>query len=184
MTVAPMRRKQLTRRAAMALAIGGVVLFVAVAAFAYFSAGGTGTGSSFTETMSAPVIDPAGSPSFDLTNLVPGDSVPQSLTVQTPGPGPTPSKLSLYEVNPTGTLLPGLRLKIVEDSSTVIYDGPLASGWTAGAPLAIAGTQGSLWGAGETHHFVFTASIPLTAGNEFQATNATVSFVWLRTEGA
>jgi hypothetical protein len=174
------RLKRLTGRFLLPGAVAGA-LFVAVAAYAYFSTSGTGTGSATVGTLSPPVVNPPGAPNFNVTNMVPGDSDTNSMTVTVNG-GP-PSNVSIYDQNPTGTLLSALNLKIVEDGSTVLYNGPLASGPTAGSPLALPGSgAGGSWPAGEQHSFDFTVSFP-TGGNSLQSTNASVNFVWQRKLG-
>jgi hypothetical protein len=155
-------------------------LFVGVIAYAAFSTGGTGTGTASVGTLLPPTVSPSGAPAFNAANLAPGDSVSTPATVTASGVGPA-SRLSIYEQSPTGTLVSQLNLRIVEDGSTVLYNGPLTSGPTSSSPLALPGTgSGGTWPAGEQHSFVFTVSFPSTAGNSFQSTNASVSFVWQR----
>jgi hypothetical protein len=171
-----------SRRRTASVVVPGVLaaaLFVGVIAYAFFTAGGTGTGTASVGTLLPPTVSPAGAPVFSAAHLVPGDSLSAPATVTANG-GP-PSRLSIYEQSASGTLVSQLTLKIVEDGSTVLYNGPLTSGPTSGSPLALPGTgTGGAWPAGEQHSFLFTVSFPSTAGNSFQSTNASVSFVWQR----
>ena len=187
MIAATLGRKRVTRRVAMAATVIGTSLFVAVAVYAYFSATGSGTGLAITggATFPAPLIDPAGAPDFSLTNMSPGDTATQTVTVTAPGAaGPSPTKIAIYEQGATGTQLSQLSLKVVEDGTTTIYDGPFATSWTASSPLVVPGNVGGgLWSAGEQHHLVFTVTFALTADNTFQSTSAMASFVWTRTQG-
>ncbi len=175
----PFLPARLKRSTGKLVALAATALFVGVTAYAYFTSTGSGTGTVAVGTLSAPVVSPPQSPDFNLTNMVGGDTAVQSVSVTVNGGLPT--VMSLYEQTATGTLLPQLNVKIVEDGTTTVYNGPLATGWTASSPLALPGSGATgLWPAGESHTFVFTVSLPSSAGNSFQSASASVSFVWQR----
>ncbi|HEY4347891.1 MAG TPA: hypothetical protein VGM80_09900 [Gaiellaceae bacterium] len=180
-----LRLKRLTRRALLPLLVATTVMFGVAGVFAYFSATGSGTGVALSgaSTFPAPAVDPTGAPDFDLTNMAPGDTATQTVTVQAPGGGPSPSAMAIYEQGATGSLLSQLSLKVVEDGTDTLYDGAFDTTWTAASPLALPGRAGGLWAAGEEHTFVFTVTFALGAGNTYQTTNAGASFVWVRTQG-
>ena len=173
--------RRLTGRVMVPGAIA-LALFVAVAAYAYFVRSGSGTGTAPVVSFSAPVVSPAGEPAFADTDLVPGDSDSRLVTVTAAAGGP-PSTIALYEQALTGSLTRELNLQIIEDDARTVYDGPLASGWTATSPFALPGSGGGLWAPGEQHSFRFTVSFPKDVGNSAQSANASLNFVWLREVG-
>ena len=121
---------------------------------------------------------------FNATNMVPLDVINNTATVKVVGAAA--SSVTLAETNVThggpvgsGNLANKLQLKIEDTTSgaSTVYNGALDSMSTQ--TLAGAGSGGS-WNANEIRTYKFTVTFP-ASGNEYQATNAAVTFVWTRT---
>jgi hypothetical protein len=180
MTPAPTPVPARVRRWAARVAIPLAILVAAGAVgYAWFSGSGQTTVTVPVGTLSAPLVNPPGEPAFDLAGMVGGDSQARPMTVTVSGGLPT--VVGIYEVATTGPLLAALHLKIVEDGSTTVYDGPLLASWTAGSPLVLPGAgAGGKWPAGESHSFVFTVSLPTGAGTTFEGATGSLNFIWTR----
>ena len=142
------RFRRLVRRSWIPLALMAMVLVIGTGAQGFLTSTASGGGTATVGGPLAPAtIDPAGAPDFDLSDMYPGEVSSQTVTVTAPAGGTTdPSQLAIYEPDASGALLPDLSLKVVEDGTTVVYDGPLATGWTAASPLVLPGTAATgLW---------------------------------------
>ena len=75
-----------------------------------------------------------------------------------------------------------LQLTIFDQTTGhTVYSGALDQINSSSSPLSLPGTSSSTWAAGESHSFVFTVSLPLASNNHFQATGASLDFVWKAT---
>jgi hypothetical protein len=108
-------------------------------------------------------IDRGATAAFDLTRLIPGDSMTRAITVQNTG-----SVAFRYTVSATQTAstalwadtVDGLQLTVRDAGGTVLYAGPLSGLGSLAGPSVLA--------PGTTELLSYTVDFPASASNAFQ----------------
>lgn len=158
------RRKVLvplaTLLAAGAIAVGSGANFTSITA---------NPGASFTTGTLAQQNSRADQAIFDLSNLKPGDTVVDEVTITNSGSLPASFKLTESGVtNEFGDLL---ELTVVDESGTEVYGG--AFGSLDEKPL---GT--TAWAPKQKHTYTFTLTLDPTTGNDYQGKHAAATYTW------
>ena len=118
-------------------------------------------------------IDRGATAAFDLTRLVPGDSMTRAITVQNTG-----SVAFRYTVSATQTAstalwtdtIDGLQLTVRDAGGTVVYSGPLSGLGSLAGPTVLA--------PGTSELLSYTVDFPGTASNAFQGLDQDLALVF------
>lgn len=163
------RRKILVPLASLAVA-GAIV----VGSGATFTSQSQNPGNSFTAGTLEQTNSKEDAAVFNLDNLKPGDTLNGSLTIT--NSGTLPAKFTLTETASSNGFTQDDKLTLTikeQGASSNIWSG------TFGAlEDAQKLTLGGDWAAGESHTYVFTAHLDLSADNTNQGDTATAAFQW------
>ncbi|WP_162595844.1 TasA family protein [Bacillus sp. CGMCC 1.16541] len=115
-------------------------------------------------------IEVTPSPIFNVSDIVPGDVIQRTVTVQNTGTVPF-----LYDVTNTSSMSSllwtdvtnGLQLE-VKEGSTILYAGPISQLNAGLSPIQL--------NSAETDVLTFTVTLPQSANNTFQNLTETVTF--------
>ena len=175
------RRRTKRRRALLAILLGSSLATVGAGAMtlAQFTDSDTSTGSWTSGTI---ILGVSPATAFTVTNLMPGDSGSQTVTVSNTGTGAARYALSTSATNTdTKGLAAQMTLTIkagtCPGSGTALYSGALGSAAFGSS------TQGAQPGdrdvpAAGSDSLCFAWSFPLTSGNPFQAAATTATFTF------
>jgi hypothetical protein len=165
----------------IAVGVGALVASVAVVALTLGSGDeGSAAPRAFSPTGDVRVVDSRdGRAVLAAVRMVPGGSAQGTVTISNAGDASGAARLEPYDLfdnpGPGGALLShSLILDVTDAAGRAVYRGPLVE-----QPAADLGT----FDPGEQRTYRFVATLPRSAGNEYQKAQAGVGFRWTMTGG-
>lgn len=152
---------------------------IAVGSGASFTSFSQNAGNSFSTGTVKQTNSRADQAVFDLSNLKPGDSVVNHVSIRNSGTLPSAFTLTeaVGQVPAGGTALDPRYLTLTVTDSTrgaVVYQGQLGGLGTA----PVTGAAATAWAADENHDFTFTVAMAADAPNSQQGGTAVSTYTW------